>query len=128
KWFHDDFVPHVKQHLTQLNLPPNVVLPIDNAPCHLDEEMPTSGEIRAIFLPTNVTLLIQPMDQGVIEAMKRHYKKKLMTHILECEENLYEALKKNVKDVIYTIAQAISKSSYDPKIMPQNNCSKEERG
>ncbi|GBM56705.1 hypothetical protein AVEN_224753-1 [Araneus ventricosus] len=43
---------------------------------------------------------------GVIEAMKRHYKKKLITHILECEENLNEALKKkNVKDVIYMIAQ-----------------------
>ncbi|GBM51186.1 hypothetical protein AVEN_15098-1 [Araneus ventricosus] len=44
---------------------------------------------------------------GVIEAMKRHYKKKLITHILECEECLNEALKKiNVKDVIYMIAQA----------------------
>ncbi|GBM67261.1 hypothetical protein AVEN_213593-1 [Araneus ventricosus] len=44
---------------------------------------------------------------GVIEAMKRHYKKKLMTHILKCEENLYEALKKiNVKDVIYMNNQA----------------------
>ncbi|GBL80995.1 hypothetical protein AVEN_83086-1 [Araneus ventricosus] len=30
---------------------------------------------------------------GAIEAMKRHYKKKVITHILECEENLNEALK-----------------------------------
>ncbi|GBM78129.1 Jerky -like [Araneus ventricosus] len=48
---------------------------------------------------------------GVIEAMKRHYKKKLiilnLSHNLKCEENLNEALKKiNVKDVIYMIAQA----------------------
>ncbi|GBO37409.1 hypothetical protein AVEN_137029-1 [Araneus ventricosus] len=44
---------------------------------------------------------------GVIEAMKRHYKKKLITHILECEENLNEALKKiNGKDIIYMNAQA----------------------
>ena len=47
------------------------------------------------------------MDQGVIETTKRHYKKKLITHILECEENLNEALKKiNVNDVIYMVAQA----------------------
>ncbi|GBM61898.1 Jerky -like [Araneus ventricosus] len=107
KWFHGDFVPHVKQHLAQLNLPPKAVLRIDNVPCHPEEEMLTSGEIRAIFLPANVTSLIQPMDQGMIEAMKGHYKKKLISHILECEENLNEALKQiNVKDVIYLIAQA----------------------
>ncbi|GBL75216.1 Jerky -like [Araneus ventricosus] len=94
KWFHDDFVPHVKQHLAQPNLPPKAVLRIDNAPCHPEEEMLTSGEIRVIFLPANVTSLIQPMDQGVIKAKKRHYEKKLISHILECEENLNEALKK----------------------------------
>ncbi|GBM03130.1 hypothetical protein AVEN_200821-1 [Araneus ventricosus] len=44
---------------------------------------------------------------GVTEAIKRHYRKKLITHVLECEENLNEALKKiNVKDVIYMITQA----------------------
>lgn len=107
KWFYDDFVPHVKEHLAQLNLPPKAVLLIDNAPCHPEEEMLISGEIRAILLPPNVTSIIQPMDQGVIETTKRHYKKKLITHILECEENLNEALKKiNVKDVIYKVAQA----------------------
>ncbi|GBN03992.1 Jerky -like [Araneus ventricosus] len=107
KWFHDGFVPHVKQHLAHLNLPPKAVLLIGNAPCHAEEKMLTSGEIRAIFLPSNVTSLIQPMDQRVIEAMKRHYKKKLITHILKCEENLNGALKKiNVKDIIYMVAQA----------------------
>ncbi|GBM66945.1 Jerky -like [Araneus ventricosus] len=107
KWFHDDFVPHIKQHLAHLNLPPKTALLSDNAPWHPEEEMLISGEIRAIFLSANVTSLIQPMYQGVMEAMNKHYKKKLINHILECEENLYEALKKiNVKEVIYMIAQA----------------------
>lgn len=66
-----------------------------------------SGEIRAFFLTPNVKSIIQPMDQGVIETTNRHYKKKLITHNLEGEENLNEALKKiNVKDVIYMVAQA----------------------
>ena len=77
-----------------------------------------------IFLLVSMTSLIQPMDQGVNEAMKR-----LITHILECKENLNEVLKKiNEKDIIYLIAQAVRKCSYDLKIIPQNNCSKEERG
>lgn len=42
KWFHDDFVQHVKQHLAQLKFPSKVVLLIDNAPCHPKEEMLTT--------------------------------------------------------------------------------------
>ncbi|GBO24783.1 hypothetical protein AVEN_233360-1 [Araneus ventricosus] len=52
---------------------------------------------------------------GVIEAMKRHYKKKLITHILECEENLNEALKKNKCErcnLHDCPGMVISKSSY----------------
>lgn len=47
------------------------------------------------------------MDQGVIETTKRHYKKKLITHILECEKNLNDALKKMWKHVIYKVIQAL---------------------
>ena len=33
------------------------------------------GKIYAKFLPANITSLIQPMDQGVLESMKRTYRK-----------------------------------------------------
>ncbi|GFV73681.1 uncharacterized protein TNCV_5046751 [Trichonephila clavipes] len=38
---------------------------IDNAPSHPGTEELSSGEIKAIFLPPNVTPLLQPMDQFV---------------------------------------------------------------
>jgi len=44
---------------------------LDNAPSHPSEEELMKRDIKAIFLPPNVTSLIQPMDQGVIEWLKR---------------------------------------------------------
>ena len=45
------------------------------------------GKIIAHYLPPNVTSLIQPMDQGVLEALKRQYKKKILRKLLIGEEN-----------------------------------------
>ncbi|KAJ8883226.1 hypothetical protein PR048_015066 [Dryococelus australis] len=60
---------------------------IDNAPCHPTEEELRDGVIFVKFLPPNITVLIQPMDQGVIEATKRqyYYKKMLILSLLEQE-------------------------------------------
>jgi type II secretory pathway component PulF len=52
-----------------------------------------------------VTSLIQPLDQGVLETMKRNYRRQLLKHLLADLENgksVVESLKKiNIKDVIY---------------------------
>lgn len=52
-----------------------------------------------MFLPTNTTSLIQPMDQGVIYTAKRLrvYKKKLLNEILDVEE---PAAEKKIEEVI----------------------------
>ena len=48
--------------------------------------------------------LIQPMDQGVLEAMKRSYKKSLLRSLLMADnygKSMIEFVKKiNIKDVI----------------------------
>ncbi|GBN25965.1 hypothetical protein AVEN_44239-1 [Araneus ventricosus] len=41
------------------------------APSHPSEEELKDGNIQAVFLPPNVMALIQPMDQGMIESVKR---------------------------------------------------------
>jgi len=51
------------------------------------------------LFPPNVTALIQPMDQGVIETTKRLYRKKLIMFLLEQQEanplvNFMDILKK----------------------------------
>lgn len=109
RWFFDEFVPKVEQHLEKKKLPRKALLLIDNAPSHPDVEEICSGDIKALFLPPNVTSLIQPMDQGVINDLKLKYRKKMLTHVLDDEssESLAERIKKiNIKDVIYWLAQS----------------------
>ena len=37
--------------------------------------MSADGKITAKFLPPNVTAVLHPMDQGVLESIKRVYRK-----------------------------------------------------
>ena len=76
EWFHNDFVPYVSKKLKSLGEKPNAVLILDNYSAHPDLEdlISDDGTIFAKFLPPNVTALIQPMDQGVIESAKKRYK------------------------------------------------------
>ncbi|GFW24404.1 jerky protein homolog-like [Trichonephila clavipes] len=73
EWFRDQFVLAVKKFNKENDLPQRAILLIDNAPSHPGTEELSSGEIKAIFLPPNVTPLLQPMDQGVLQKLKQIY-------------------------------------------------------
>ena len=66
--------------------------------------------IKAMFLPPNETAICQPMDQGILETIKRNYRRKLLSTVIEeIEEgqDMIEKLKRiNVKDVDYWVARA----------------------
>ena len=47
-----------------------------------DELISADGKITAKFLPPNVTALIQPMDQGVLESIKRVYRKSILRDLV----------------------------------------------
>ena len=51
----------------------NIVLLIDSCPAHPDIKNLTS--IDLIFLPPNMPSALQPMDQGVIQSLKAHYRR-----------------------------------------------------
>ena len=72
EWFEGEFVPHLLQRGLQPKASSYSFFRL------------TSGDkqIRAVFLPANTTALLQPMDQGVLEAMKQHYKKSLLRTLL----------------------------------------------
>ena len=58
---------------------------MDNAPpAHPSAEVLQSrdGKVKTIFLPPKTTSVLQPMDQGILEATKRQYKKSLLRHIV----------------------------------------------
>uniref|UniRef100_K7GGY3 HTH CENPB-type domain-containing protein n=1 Tax=Pelodiscus sinensis TaxID=13735 RepID=K7GGY3_PELSI len=119
RWFFNEFLPEVEQFLNSINLPRKAIFVIDNTPSHpLEDELLSgdirdellSGDIRVIFLPPNTTSLCQPMDQAVLEALKRKYHHKLLTTLIEATDNGNGMLDKlrtvNIKDVIYWIAQS----------------------
>jgi hypothetical protein len=87
-WFFNHFIPDVQHYKTDvLKIPSHeikVVLLLDNAPAHPNAERLGSrdGRIKCFFLPPNTTSLIQPMDQGVIVACKRLYKKKFLEEVM----------------------------------------------
>lgn len=109
QWFDKVFVVEVRKHLKAKNLPEKAVLLIDNAPSHPSTSVlkSTDGKFFAMFLPPNVTALIQPMDQGVIASMKRQYRTKLLMTKIEEGCDLKQFWKEyTILDSIYDIASA----------------------
>ena len=74
-WFDEVFLPSVRLRTRR-----PVLLLLDNAPSHPKEF--TRLNVTVKFLPPNVTSWKQPMDMGIIAALKKRYK-----HIL-CKEIL----------------------------------------
>lgn len=99
KWFEDEFVPIVRKFCRERNMEPKALLVLDNCSAHHDgcELMSDDGLIQVLFLPPNVTSECQPMDQGVISAIKRRYKRKLMLKlVLEDEHLSFDQRLKNI--------------------------------
>ncbi|XP_046564778.1 jerky protein homolog-like [Haliotis rubra] len=89
EWFFHKFIPAVRQYLQRLE--EKAILLMDNCPAH----PPTTtlilhdGKIRAVLLPKNTTSLLQPMDQGIIQAYKSHYRRGLkLVQRLKCLETI----------------------------------------
>lgn len=109
-WFFEQFVPKTEKFLKKNRLPRKALLLLDNAPSHPDVNELKSGDIKVMYLPPNVTAILQPMDQGVLENLKRNYRRSLLQELLQpINENnsLVSCLKKiNLKDVAYWTTNA----------------------
>ncbi|KAJ5240486.1 DDE-domain-containing protein [Penicillium citrinum] len=57
-----------------------VLLLLDNFSAHLCalEDTPPPPNIRVLFFPANATSIYQPLDQGIIQNLKHHYRRKWM--------------------------------------------------
>ena len=60
------------------------MLLLDNAPAHLsaDKLESADGRIRVMYLPANLTSLIQPMEQSIISACKRKYQQRYLNKVM----------------------------------------------
>ena len=62
-----------------------ILLILDNCPAH--PLVDNLSSIELMFLPSNTTAKIQPMDQGVIRSLKSHFRKFFMQHYILALEN-----------------------------------------
>lgn len=88
-WFHDRFIPQCRKALEEKSLPKRAILLLDLLlPTQMSNlSAPVIRKFHVhMYLPPNTTSLIQPMDQGVLENIKRLYKRDLLLRLLS-EEN-----------------------------------------
>ena len=60
----------------------NVILFIDNAPCHPQNLKGKVSNINVCFLPKNTTSHLQPLDAGIIQNFKAKYRKLLLKFVI----------------------------------------------
>ena len=109
EWFQECFVPEVRKRLADLGQEQKAILFLDNCSAHPPEDILVSddGKIVSKFFPANVTALIQPMDQSVLEKVKRNYRKRILRKLLQKGDDLIKHLKQiDLLEVVNNIADA----------------------
>ncbi|GFV44780.1 tigger transposable element-derived protein 1 [Trichonephila clavipes] len=90
EWFNNCFVPEVEACMKEKSLDFKVLLIVDNAASHPQLEHPN---VQLVFLPSNTTSLVQPLDQGIIATFKKYYIKTTYKLILNKLENEFLTVK-----------------------------------
>ena len=82
--FFNCFVTETKQKLREFGQEERASLFFDNCSAHPseDELISADGKTTAKFLPPNVSAFIQPMDHGVLESIKRVYRKSILKDLV----------------------------------------------
>ena len=95
-----------------------IVLFVDNCSAH--PHISCLQSIELVFLPPNTTSEIQPCDQGIINALKFHYRKNMVRKLMDCIDS-----GKKVEDFKITLLDALKmiREAWD-KVTPMTimNC------
>ena len=60
----------------------NILLFMDNAPCHLENFVVPYWNTKVVFLPKNFTSRLQPVDAGIIRNCRIKHRKKLLKFVI----------------------------------------------
>ena len=82
KWWDTIFLPKIRAWTTQ-----PVALVIDGFSGHNENCIDPHQQVKVFKFPPNVTALYQPLDQGIIAALKAGYKSRLLEKLVEAVGN-----------------------------------------
>lgn len=63
-----------------------MLLILDRGPNRPDSFLVAHLNVDTVFLPLEGTSCLQPLDQGIIEAFRRYYTKRMFDHFVDCIE------------------------------------------
>jgi len=72
EWFHQCFIPEVKECLEKEGLPLKVLQIIDSTPGLLQSISIEDENVEVVFLPPDTTTLLQLLDPGIIVVSRPH--------------------------------------------------------
>ncbi|KAF0147144.1 MAG: Uncharacterized protein FD143_3102 [Ignavibacteria bacterium] len=81
-----------------------IILLVDNCSSHSTPEGNLTN-VRLHFLPPNTTAHLQPLDAGIIQTFKIHYRKLLVRHYVQCVDTKQD-MTIDVKQALYFIRDA----------------------
>lgn len=71
--FFHHFIPGMKLYFHENGIHFKILFILDNAPGHPTYLDDFHLDVPVVYLPPNITSLLQPMDQGVIANLKKYY-------------------------------------------------------
>lgn len=83
----------------------HVLLTMDNCAAHKITDLELSN-VTVQFFPSNTTSCLQPLDQGIIANVKRHYRVRLLRAVIRALELNQEKPKWNILQAMRCIANA----------------------
>ena len=88
----------------------SILLLVDNAGCHPRDAQNKFSNIKLVYLPPNTTSEVQPLDLGIIQNTKVHYRKYFLRYVLskieECTNATEVAKSVDVLSAIRWIGKA----------------------
>ena len=72
-WFQNKFMARVKRFCSGKGIPFKILLLLDNVPGHPDAIEMSNENVKIVFFTSKQTSIIQPMDQGCLDPLKRRY-------------------------------------------------------
>lgn len=98
-----------------------IALFVDNCTAHPHDINSKLDNIKVVFFPPNVTSVLQPMDQGVIQTLKLHYRKRILKKIVSTVEK-NESVPDNIVDLRECISELAKVWTNDVRDTTVKNC------